>query len=183
MIDLNGNFPDNSLAGTLRAGLESISQDQQITFTLYNRYILPLDGYVFWIQDPNTAPIQVFGSFHYKTEQKQELDKTIAYQNITLTTPTEIADFDGVQPGQMWFGQYSTFNFGFSSHNNYYEQANLWHYQGQAVYPEMYTQFLANFSDLPTQPIVSNTLPLWIALNDFAPVYPSFLVPENIEPP
>lgn len=182
-LDTNGNFPDNSLAGTLRAGLESLSQDQHIAFTLYNRYILPVDGYVFWVKDPNTAPLSVFGSFHYKTEQRQELDKTIGYQNILFTTPNQIADFDGIQPNQMWVGAYSTFNFAFSAHNNYYEQANLWHYAGQAVYPEMYTQFVQSYADLPTDPIVSNSLPIWISLNSFAPVYPSYMVPENIKPP
>jgi len=182
-LDLGGNFPENPLAAALVAGLGSISQHQEITFVSYTRYILPLDGTVFWIKDPGTAPISVFGSFHYNTEQRQELDKTIAYQNILLTTPIEIADFNGVQPSQMWLGQGPDFQFSFSSHNNYYEQANLWHYTGQAVYPEMYTQVLQDFSELPTAPVVSNSLPIWMALNNFGPVYPSYLVPENIVPP
>ena len=182
-LDLGGNFPDNQLQSTLLAGLKSLSQNQEITFVSYTRYILPLDGYVFWIKDPSTAPITVLGSFHYNTEQRQELDKTIAYQNIVLTTPVEIADFNGVQPNQIWLGQGPDFQFSFSSHNNYYEQANLWHYTGQAVYPEMYTQVLDDYSQIPTTPIVSNSLPIWMALNNYGSVYPSFLVPENITPP
>lgn len=182
-LDLDGAFPNNSLEGTLRAGLQSISQNQQITFIRYKRTILPYDGYVYWVKDPNAYPIEVFGSFHYQTDQKQELDNTVAYQNVTFTTPTEIADFNNVQPDDLWLGQGPDFEFGFSSHGNYYQQANLWHYRGQAVYPQMRTQVLQSIQDLPANPIVSNSLPIWIALKNYAPVYPSFLVPENISPP
>ena len=182
-LDLSGNFPDNQLEGALRAGLQSISQNQNVVFVKYNRVILPYDGYVFWVKDPDTDPIEVFGSFHYQTDQKQELDHTIAYQNVVFTTPTQINNFNDLQPEDLWLGQGPTFEFSFSSHGNYYEQANLWHYRGQAVYPEMRTQVLQNYHDLPVDPIVSNSLPIWIALNDYAPVYPSFLVPDNLTPP
>jgi len=181
--DLQGNFPNNSLAAVLNTGLRVIDQDQHITFVLYNRVILPYDGYVFWVVDPATAPISVAGSLHYQTDQKQELDKTMAYQNVIFTTQTEISDFNDLQPTQMWLGQYDDFEFGFSSHANRYEQAGLWHYIGQAVYPEMRTQILNSYQDLPASPVVSNSLPIWIALNNYAPVYPSFLVPENLTPP
>ena len=80
-------------------------------------------------------------------------------------------------------GQGPDFEFSFSSHGNYYEQANLWHYRGQAVYPEMRTQVLQDYQELPQAAIVSNSLPIFIALNDFAPVYPSYLVPDNLSPP
>lgn len=182
-LDLSGNFPDNSLEGTLRAGLQSISRNQLITFVKYNRVILPYDGSVFWIRDPSTLPIEVFGSFHYQTDQKQELDHTIAYQNITFTTPSQINDLNDVQPDVLWIGQGPDFEFSFSSHGNYYEQANLWHYRGQAVFPEMRTQVLQDYQDLPQAAIVSNSLPIFIALSDYAPVYPSYLVPDNISPP
>lgn len=182
-LDLDGNFPDNQLEGALLAGLRSISQDQHIVFIAYTRVILPYDGSVFWVKDPSVAPIKVFGSFHYQTDQKQELDHTIAYQNVTFTTPTHIADFNDVQPDTLWLGQGTDFEFSFSSHGNYYEQANLWHYRGQAVFPEMRTQVLQDYQELPNAAIVSNSLPIFIALNDYAPVYPSYLVPENISPP
>jgi hypothetical protein len=47
----------------------------------------------------------------------------------------------------------------------------------------MRTQILQSAQDLPASPVVSNSLPIWIALNDYAPVFPSFLVPENLTPP
>lgn len=183
MIDLEGNFPNNSLAGVLNTGLRVIDQNQSVEFVAYTRYTLPYDGYVFWVKDPNIAPIQVDGSLHYQTDQKQELDKTIGYHNVIFTTQTQVSDFDTLQPNQMWLGKYDAFEFGFSSHANRYEQAGLWHYIGQAVYPEMRTQIIESYSDLPDGPIVSNSLPLFIALNDYAQVYPSWLVPENLTPP
>ena len=182
-LDLDGNFPDNQLEGALIAGLRSISQNQHVIFIQYTRVILPYDGSVFWIRTPGVDPIEVFGSFHYQTDQKQELDHTIAYQNVTFTTPVQINDFNDLQPEQMWIGQGPDFEFSFSSHGNYYEQANLWHYRGQAVYPEMRTQVLQSYQDLPQAAIVSNSLPIFIALNDYAPVYPSYLVPDNLSPP
>lgn len=190
MSDTNGNFPNNSLEGVLNAGLRIIDQDQSITFTKYTRTVLPYDGYVFWIKstilDPNTpAPvITIDGSLHYYTDQKQELDKTIAYQNVIFTTLVQIADFNNLQPEELYIGSFDDFYFSFSSHKNYYEQAGLWHYEGQAIYPQMRTQIvndLETFNNLDL--IVSNSLPIWLALNNFAPVYPSYLVAENISPP
>lgn len=181
--DLTGNFPNNSLGAVLNTGLTVLDQSQEITFVYYYRVILPYDGFVFWVKDPAKAPLVVPGSLHYQTDQRQELDKTMAYQNVVFTTPVEVADFNELQPNEMLFGQYEDFEFTFSSHANRYEQANLWHYVGQAVYPEMRTQILQSASDVPTTPIISNSLPIWLALNHYGDVYPSFLVPENLTPP
>lgn len=190
MIDLNGNFPDNQLEGVLKAGLRTIDQNQSITFIKYTRVILPLDGFVFWVKssllDPSTpAPVlQIDGSFHYNTDQRQELASTIAYQNVVFTTNDEIVDLNNLQPDDAYFGQFGDLQFSFSSHKNYYEQAGQWHYEGQAVYPQMRTQIIDDLSLLDQRAvIVSNSLPIWIGLNDFAPVYPSYLVPENLTPP
>jgi hypothetical protein len=177
-------FANNSMAATLSTGLNVISQNQTVTFTSYKRYILPVDGYVFWVQDPTIEPISVFGSIHYSADQRQELDNTISFVNILFTTNTQIANLEEVQPSNIWIGAFDDFQFTFSSHANYYEQENMWHYEGQAVYPEMRTQVLNDISEIPQEPIVSNSLPIWLPLGtDSVPVYPSFLVPENITPP
>lgn len=190
MIDLEGNFPDNQLEGVLKAGLRVIDQNQNITFTKYTRVILPYDGYVFWVLstllDPETAApvIQIDGSFHYNSDQRQELASTIAYQNVIFTTNTMITDFNNLQPSEAYFGSFDDLQFSFSSHKNYYEQAGLYHYEGQAVYPQMATQIVDTLEVFDKREIIiSNSLPIWLALNDFAPVYPSYLVPENLKPP
>lgn len=184
------NFPNSSLSGVLQAGLRTIDQDQTITFVKYTRRILPYDGYVFWVLstelDPNTKSpvVKVDGSLHYFTDQKQELAHTIAYQNVIFTTANMIADFNNMQPDEIYFGDFQDFKFSFSSHKNFYEQAGLWHYEGQAIYPQMHSQIIDDvqvFNQMGV--IVSNSLPVWLAMNQFCPVYPSFLVAENIRPP
>jgi hypothetical protein len=190
MIDTSGNFPNNSLDGVLKAGLQVIDRNQTIRFVKYTRVILPYDKYVYWVlssllASTTAAPVlEVAGSFHYNTDQKQELASTIAYQNVIFTTGEEIADLNKLQPDEMYLGYFNDIQFSFSSHKNYYEQAGLWHYEGQAVYPQMRTQIIDDLSELNSNElVVSNSLPLWIALNDFAPVFPSYLVPENLSPP
>lgn len=190
MTDFASDFPNNSLDAVLKTGLGVISQEQQIVFRKYKRIILPYDGFVFWVLasllDPNEpgAVLNVFGSFHYNTDQRQELASTIAYQNVIFTTDTEIADFNKLQPEYMYLGEFQNLQFSFSSHKNYYQQANLWHYEGQAVYPQMRSQIVDSLDVLNKKDvIVSNSLPIWIALNDYAPIYPSYLVPENVSPP
>ena len=37
------------LASGLAQGVETISNYEEITFTLYVKLVLPLDGYVFWV--------------------------------------------------------------------------------------------------------------------------------------
>jgi hypothetical protein len=71
----------------------------------------------------------------------------------------------------------------FSKRGNFYAAAKVWHYSGFTVYPALSAQLIANIDDLPVGPIVSNSLPIWLAQNSIAPVYPSFLVPDNVVPP
>jgi hypothetical protein len=179
-----GQYSDNSPAATLQAGLGVISQSQTVTFNSYKRVILPYDGYVFWIKDNTITPIEVAGSIHYSADQRQELDNTISFVNVLFTTNTQVANLEDVQPDHIWIGAFDDFQFTFSSHAYFYEQSDLWHYEGHAVYPAMRTQVLDSVLQLPAEPIVSNSLPIWLQLGTGKiPVYPSFLVPENIVPP
>ena len=50
----------------LKAGVETISAHQTVTFTKYYRMILPMDGYLFWVNanilagnsgEPNVPPL------------------------------------------------------------------------------------------------------------------------------
>jgi hypothetical protein len=92
-----------------------------------------------------------------------------------------------VSPTTLWIGAWTvdgtTLQIAFADRGSFYQQADLWHYGGYAVYPAMASQLVESASDLPAGPIVSNSLPIWLAQNSMAPVYPSFLVPDNIKPP
>ncbi|HDI6179323.1 TPA: hypothetical protein PN996_004933, partial [Escherichia coli] len=39
----------SQLSSVLKSAVETISSDQEITFRLYVRQVLPLDGFVYWV--------------------------------------------------------------------------------------------------------------------------------------
>lgn len=190
---------ESQMASALKLGYTQLSANETITLEKYVRFILPVDGYVFWIkasqlvypyppgtQTISNAPneIVVSASFHYSSTQVQKSDNSTGIQDIIMTTDQEIIDFDTLQPSEMYLGSYASFRFSFSKQGNYYRQSNLWHLRGQAVYPYMETQIVDDLSTFDTtNVVVSNSLPIWLTLNAYAPVFPSFLVPENITPP
>jgi hypothetical protein len=176
----------SSMEAALEAGLDLISADQTVVFTQYQKWVFDTDGSVFWAA--TSKKMTVKGSLHYATDRLQDLDQTIASNHVLLTSQSEITQFNIVSPSSMWIGAWPiqdgvTLQVAFSQRGNYYQQADIWHYSGFAVYPAMSAQIVAAPADLPEGPIVSNSLPIWLALNSMAPVYPSFLVPDNLVPP
>ena len=173
------------LAQVLDAGISTLSADQSITFQQYTKVTLSQDGYVFWVA---TGEAQDFsGSLHYLTDRHQDEDQTVAANRFIFTAKQEITAFNSVSPSTLWIGAWTiddvTLQIAFSDRGSFYKQSDLWHYSGYAVYPAMASQLVQSASNLPAGPIVSNSLPIWLAQNSFAPVYPSFLVPDNIKPP
>ena len=211
--------------GPLRAGVDLISLDQVITFTQYKRVVLPLDGYVFWVNSalvgnsaiPNVPPlnsatpnqpsrpgtpvvVKAKGSLHFEIERHQDEDRTTDINRVTFTSEAPVDEFDQINPMVMFLGTFPAGNgpplrFSFSRRQNFYQQAGLWHYIGDAVYPDMETQIVDTLNGFDARSlIVSNSLPIWLAMNQMAPPYPfparqqipmfpSFLVPEDMEPP
>jgi hypothetical protein len=60
------------LAAGLRQSERAISQNQEITFRQYNRLVLPLDGFVFWVAAPLITPgvlarAAAFNTFAFNT--------------------------------------------------------------------------------------------------------------------
>lgn len=180
----------SQLESALRAGLDSVSRNQVVTFTEYTKSTIPTDGYVFWVSTGST--LKVRGSLHYATQREQDEDQTIGVNHIIFTAEQEVTLFNDIGPSTMWVGSVTVgigtqdsvnLQFAFSSRSSLYFQADLWHYLGDALYAPMASQLIASSSDLPAGPIVSNSLPIWLSQNSYAPVYPSFLVPDNVKPP
>jgi hypothetical protein len=206
------------LGGDLAEGIKSLSLNQKITFTLYVRAVLPLDGYVFWLRSDllATPPIstemaaaigtiaksamqrptlEVQGSLHYATDTRQEEAETYAANRMVFTSLTEIQELNAIAPNLLYIGEFQGQRFGFSTRSSFYRQADLYHYVGFAVYPDMETQLIDEVVDFDTtEVIVTNSLPAWLALNTYDPPYgfsmpagltlfPSFLSPQNIDPP
>lgn len=183
------------LAAGLADGVRVLSLDQEITFTLYAKSINPLDGSVFWIKasliedPPPVLTTTRKGSLHYATDQVQREDETFGLNKIIFTSLTLIDEFNEVQPDTMWLGAWDGVRFSFSKRGNLYEQADLYHYVGEAVFPALETQIIDDEDDISDALVVSNSLPIWLtltaqsALGYALPVYPSYLVGENIVPP
>lgn len=182
------------LGTALRQGLNNLSRDQTITFTQYTKYVFAQDGYVFWVKTANTVVVK--GSLHYGTDRSQEEDQTIGINSVIFTAEQEITEFNTTDTTVLWIAEFATEGgsilIAFSSRGAYYEQADIWHYTGFAVYPALQSQLVAATSDLPVGPIVSNSLPIFleafaaipaISLAPTLTAYPAFLVAENIQPP
>ena len=176
----------------LLAGLRVLSLDETIVFTKYIRKVMPLDGYVFWLA---TEPMPVQGSLHVSADKRQLEDETISVNRAILSTPTEIQPFNTIGPNTLWIGESRGLKFAFSQQGFFYKPSGIWHYAGDAVYPALESQLVELGRELSDRTlIVSNSLPAWLHLIDYDPIwltvpnprimlYPSFLVPANLRPP
>ena len=185
---------DETAAGAANlAGLRTLSEDQQVEFQLYVRYVLPLDGYVFWLGTGKV--LHVRGSVHVSADKIQREDETIAINRVVLTTGEAVQPFNKIAPNQMWVGMIAGVKFAFSRSGPRYRAAGLFHYNGDAVYPALANMLVPVGKQLPLNTlVVSNSLPMWLSLVTYNPVwsvppnpgitlYPSFLIPDNLEPP
>src|SRR5581483_8382491 len=93
----------SQLEAALKAGLRSIDRNERITFTLYQRTVLPADGYVFWVKTGQTVAVP--GSLHYGVDMRQHEDETIAVNRIVFTSEQEVREFNSLAPGTMWVGE------------------------------------------------------------------------------
>jgi hypothetical protein len=188
---------NNGLSQALQTGLQTLSQNQVLTFSQYTKQTITQDGYVFWVANGTTMQVQ--GSLHYGTERDQSEDQTIGINSIIFTAEAEVTQFNVPSYETLWICDYTgdsgaTIQIAFSSRGPFYQQSNLYHYAGFAVYPALSSQLVASASDLPSGPIVSNSLPIFLAAASQLPkipasqaptvqLYPSFLVPDNLVPP
>jgi hypothetical protein len=182
ITEVNNPAPIKQVIG---AGLKVLSGDQTISFAKYTRSVLPLDGYVFWVRDVATAPIEVQGSLHYDTDQQQRVDETIGLNKVVFTTQDQIQDFNSIALNVVWIGAIDEIKFAFTSQGKIYKQADTYHYRGDAIYPAMYSQIIDN----PATPldlgslIATNSMPLWLGLNHYMGLFPAFLAASNLRPP
>lgn len=152
------------------------------------------------------------GSLHYATEQRQSEDANYAHNTVIFTARQPVQDLNAAGPDMMYIATFdgpvgagvdndgptgtTAIRFSFSRRGSYYQQANLWHYVGDAVYSTMDTQVVDDPATFNARElIVSNSLPAWLAFNTYDPpwpvpiprpavrMYPSMLVPDNMPPP
>ena len=210
------------LGAALEAGVENISYFQNVAFTLYARVVLPLDGFVFWVRAASLSPSALFnaavlngfaynqastiaslapaftqkGSLHFATNVEQTESETFSTNRVIFTSEGPVENLNAMRPGLMYVAKTSDgTRFSFSSRDNFYQQAGLWHYGGAAVYSDLASQIVDDPGLLnTTELIVSNSLPIWLAMNRYVPfvweavpapsfpLYPSMTVPLNLTP-
>jgi len=183
--------PDG-FGGPALEGLRVLTENAEIPFTLYVRRVLPLDGYVFWLRSETVC---VQGSVHRTTVKLQNEDETISINRVVFTSGTAVVRLDTIGADQIWVGEAAGVRFAFSSGGPRFRQSGLYHYAGDAIYPALESQLINDAQMLPLNTlIVSNSLPVWLALASYNPVwlqipnpgvtlYPSYAVPDNLRPP
>jgi hypothetical protein len=193
-----------ALGAALKAGLDTLDLNQTITFTLYQRVVLPLDGYVFWVNAAisniaTTTPLtmDVMGALHYTADLRQEEDNSVVANRVVFSAEDPVQNFSIMAPSELYFAVFDGVRFAFSSRGSYFQQSNLHHYIGNSFSAWMMTQIIDNIANLPptTDLIVSNSLPIWLSLSGYnpawhvdiampaIPLFPSFLSPQNFLPP
>lgn len=196
ILDELANAAPSGMSADLRAGIQQLSADEQFTFTLYQRLILPADGFVFYapastVTPPVTPPpaglvFSTNGSLHVTQTVQQERDTNYTRQDVVFTTKTQAIDFAAMSPSQLYVltlpnGAMAAF----SAQRGRYDQAGIWHYSGKALFPFEASQFVATPDAISLGgTVVSNSMPFWLAMStDDLPVYPDFLSPANLTPP
>lgn len=184
------------LSSVLQSAVETISSGQEITFRLYVRQVLPLDGFVYWVNaeiitpdelerigitNPHTTTIK--GSLHRQVVTEQSATSSRDVNNIIFTPITKADDFNIEDPNAIYLGEYEGTQFAFSRMESRYTQSGIFHYRGMAILPTMRSQIIDSPDDISDEQVISNSTPIWLALKQFATVYPSFLVPSNLKPP
>ncbi len=210
------------LAADIAKGVNTLSLDQTITFVRYVKLVLPLDGFVFWVKAEllsqsalfnvgrfgafkgaqhqavvsQSPTLSIKGSLHYSTDREQDEDTTYGSNTVVFTALSPVQDFNETSPNALWLATFGpdAIRFAFSSRGSFYQQADTYHYVGVAVTPTMETQIIDDPAQFNArQLVVSNSLPMWLALNNYVtnydgfrnPVqlYPSFALPDNLAPP
>lgn len=144
------------------------------------------------------APVQFVqkGSLHYATDTAQNETETVSMNHIVFTSEAEVTLLNIKTPSIYYLGEINGTRFAFSSRKSFYRQADLWHYVGATRWSDLASQIIDTAEELAAlnQRVVSNSLPIWLGLQSYSPpvslainpgiaLYPSYLVPLNLEPP
>jgi hypothetical protein len=163
-----------------------------VTFTKYVRKVLPLDGFIFWVKasilsdDPDSEPDTktVKGYLHLTTESIQDEEQLYDKNVVTFTAQSDVDPFNDIGAEVLYIGEFYGIRFAFSRRSGLNEPANIYHYTGNAIYPHMLSQIVDSPDDIDlADVVVSNSLPIWLTLSDFMPMYPAMLSVQNLAPP
>lgn len=183
----------SAMYATLVAGQNQLDLDQSVTFSIYEKTLLPIDQYVFWSP---VSRVTIKGALHIAQEIQQSDEDTYAAAHVTFTAQDKVAELEAAPTNRILVASTSQgTRYAFHAQNGFFTQANIWHYFGHSIPPAMLTQLLdrPGLIDL-SRPVVSNSLAFWIQLGKFKtpfadwfsnsiPLYPAQIVPANLEAP
>jgi hypothetical protein len=139
------------------------------------------------------------GSLHHASETGQEEDNVTDTNHVVFTSKDEVKPFNLIGPNELYVGERTigvdgdTIRFSFSSRGNYYEAADLWHYIGVAL--QSYMEPLVIDDPVGWEPdiFITNSIPIWLTFPGYVspypalscpfPVFPSYLIPDNVKLP
>ena len=138
--------------------------------------------------------VRVQGSLHYDSMTDQRADATVDSSTVIFTSLSEIQEFNQIGPDFLYIASYRDIRFAFSSRGYLYEQADLYHYVGKAIYSTTATQVVDDVETFEPEVFNSNSIPIWMFMNYYEPPYPggltcpfqlfpAFLVDGNISLP
>ena len=184
------------MGAILEDGLETLSVNDSIVFTQYNRAVLPLDGLVFWIATTTTRTIEC--AIQYGVQVVQNESETQGISMVQITTEEQIDDLLIEAPTTKWIALWNGMHLGFTKVQGLFKPAEIYHYIGQALNSIQETQVIDTPGATldPTKLIASNSLPAFLLFNTYTPpydcpyvpanlpvLYPSKLAPQNLTPP
>jgi hypothetical protein len=138
--------------------------------------------------------VVVSGSLHYDSVIDQREDVTVDSNTVVFTSLSEIQPFNQIGPDFLYIATYRDLKFAFSSRGYLYEQADLYHYVGKALYSRHQTQIVDDPSEFSPDLFNSDSTAIWMYMNFYVPpypggfvcpfqLYPSYLVDDNLPPP
>ncbi len=127
------------------------------------------------------------GALHYETASNQTDDANFTRNRVVFTALEPIQNFNATGPDMLYIGRFDAptpaasnapastteIRFAFSGRGSYFEQMNLWHYYGDAVYSTMASQVIEDPRTINiNQLILSNSMPFWLNFNHYNPPWP-----------
>jgi hypothetical protein len=132
---------------------------------------------VYWIKDIATDK-SVGGSLHIVTDGRQEEDNNDDQISVVFTT-FENLEFIYKNENKKWIGEFEGSKFAFAKSKSFYKQAGLYHYVGESLPARMLSQLIDDPDSLGSDLVVSNSMPIWLAMGGEIPIFPAYLVQKN----
>lgn len=182
----------SQLSGALSDGAAVLDLDAEVKFKVYSRVVLPIDRYIYW---QPSGHLTLRGSLHYGQEIEQSEAETVGIARVTFMTREKSQELSEGPINTLYVTDVGSARAAFSRQQGFYTQAGLWHYAGISVYPAFASQLLDRLGMIDaSRAVASNSLPLWISLSSYVPLYagafaagiqlyPAFAVEPNLVPP